>query len=156
MKNFVAAAVLTACLALPRDVAASPVTLNVTLKQFGGYSAYVALYLTDPQGKYVDTLWMAGRRSGYYRHMGGWMRATRGQANLDGITGASVGAGQTLTVHADLADALIDAGYTIQADVVSEDMSDSPSDIRVPLTTKDAGHKFRGRAYIGTFSYSLP
>ena len=42
-------------------------------------------------------------------------------AEVDGITGASVGSGRTLEVSMDLADALFDAGYTLHVDAAAED-----------------------------------
>ena len=55
----------------------------------------------------------------------------------------------------DLADALIDAGYEIHVDAAVEDMRDSPSDIRVPLTAAGAGKAQAGKAYVQSFSYQL-
>ncbi len=156
MKTFATALALTLALAAPRLAEARQITLTTTLKRFGGYSAYVALYLTDPHGRYVRTLWMAGGRPWFYRHMEGWMRASHGDMNgLDGITGASVGEGRTLTVHADIADALINAGYSIHVDAVSEGMMDSPAEVHMPLTTADSGKTVRGRAYVASFDYKL-
>ena len=54
---------------------------------------------------------MAGGKSKYYEHLSDWYRATGGDtAQVNGITGA-VGAGRTLEITLDLADALFDAGY---------------------------------------------
>lgn len=156
MRKIALALVLAVALAAPRHAQAREVTFVTKLRQFGGYSAYVALYLTDPQGHYVKTIWMAGGRPYYYRHMIGWLRASRGDMpGLDGITGASVGAGRTLTVHANLADSLIDAGYEIRIDAVSEGMMDSPEEVRMPLASKDSGRVVRGRDYVADFSFRM-
>ena len=83
-------------------------------------------------------------------------RLSAGDAKrLAGVTGASVGAGRTLKVTADLADALIDAGYEIRIDAAAEDMRDSPSDIRVPLTTQNAGKPQAGKQYVQSLTYQL-
>ena len=74
---------------------------------------------------------------------------------LNGVTGASVGAGRTLKVTADLADALIDAGYEIHVDVAVENMRDSPSELRVPLSTQNAGKPQAGKQYIQSLSFQL-
>ncbi|OIQ73431.1 hypothetical protein GALL_449330 [mine drainage metagenome] len=58
-------------------------------------------------------------------------------------------------MRTDIADAMINAGYTIHADVASEGMMESARDISAPLTSKDSGHAFSGRAYIGHFSYQM-
>ncbi|WP_432289686.1 DUF2271 domain-containing protein [Aminobacter sp. BA135] len=80
------------------------------------------MYVTDPKGAYAGTLWMAGGKSKYYEHLSDWYRATRGNiAEINGITGASVGAGRKLEITLDLADALFDAGYTLHVDAAVED-----------------------------------
>src|SRR5690606_29370259 len=105
---------LTTALTLPGLAMARPVTLTTTLNGYGGDGAYLALYVTDAAGVYVGTLWMAGSKSKYYEHLTDWYRATGGDlAQINGITGASVGAGRTLEINLDLADALFDAGYTL-------------------------------------------
>ncbi|MDP1567947.1 MAG: DUF2271 domain-containing protein, partial [Polaromonas sp.] len=74
---------------------------------------------------------------------------------LDGVTGASVGAGRTLKVTADLADALIDAGYEIRIDAAAEDMRDSPSEVRIPLSTANVGKPQPGKQYIQSATFEL-
>ena len=117
MKSLLAALAMTTALTLPAIAMARPVTLTTTLTNYGGDGAYLALYVTDPTGAYAGSLWMAGGKSKYYKHMTDWYRATGGDpAQVDGITGASVGAGRTLDITLDLADALFDAGYTLHID----------------------------------------
>ena len=71
------------------------------------------------------------------------------------VTGASVGAGRTLKVTADLADALIDAGYEIRIDAAAEDMRDSPSEVRIPLSTANVGKPQSGKQYIQSVTFEL-
>ena len=147
----------TACaLTLPALAHSRPLTLTAQLKNYGGDGAYLAAYLTDAKGAYVRTLWVAGGKAKYYKHLSDWSRLSAGDARrLDGVTGASVGAGRTLKVTADLADALIDAGYEIRIDAAAEDMRDSPSDIRVPLTTQNVGKPQAGKQYVQSLTYQL-
>ena len=99
---------------------------------------------------------MAGGKAKYYKHLSDWNRLSSGDAKrLNGVTGASVGAGRTLKVTANLADALIDAGYEIHLDAAVEDMSDSPSEIRVPLSTSNAGKPQSGKQYIQSLTFQL-
>ena len=156
MKTVLATLALTTALTLPGLAMARPVTLTTTLDAYGGDGAYLVLYVTDPQGAYAGTLWMAGAKSKYYEHLSDWYRATRGDpAQIDGITGASVGAGRTLEITLDLADALFDAGYTLHIDASVEDMRDSPNEVAVPLTTEGAGQPVRGRRYVASFGYEM-
>ncbi|WP_322999632.1 DUF2271 domain-containing protein [Castellaniella sp.] len=155
MKTVSIAALLAATtLAVPALAQGRSVTLSTTLKNYGGDGAYLAVYLTDAQGAYAGTLWVAGGKAKYYKHLADWKRLSAGEAaRLDGVTGASVGAGRTLKVTADLADALFDAGYEIRVDAAVEDMRDSPSEVRVPLTTAGAGQMTAGRRFIQSFGY---
>lgn len=155
MKSLLVILSLTTALTLPGLAMAKPVTLTTTLNNYGGDGAYLALYVTDAQGAYVGSLWMAGGKSKYYEHLSGWYRATGGNpAEINGITGASVGAGRTLEITLDLADALFDAGYTLHVDAAVEDMRDSPGDIAVPLTNDGAGKPTSGRRYVASFAYT--
>ncbi len=155
--RFLLTTVAAACaLALPAMAQSRPVTLSTTLKNYGGDGAYLAVYLTDAKGAYVRTLWVAGGKAKYYKHLADWNRLSAGDAKrLNGVTGASVGAGRTLKVTAELADALIDAGYEIRIDAAAEDMRDSPAEIRVPLTAAGAGKPQAGKQYIQSFTYQL-
>jgi hypothetical protein len=156
MKSVLAALALTTALTLPGLATARQVTLTTTLQNYGGDGAYLALYVTDPSGAYAGSLWMAGGKSKYYKHLTDWYRATGGDpAQINGITGASVGAGRKLEITLNLADALIDAGYTLHIDAAVEDMRESPNEIAVPLTSAGAGKPVGGRRYIASFTYGM-
>ncbi len=156
MKTLMAALALTTALTLPGIALARQVTLTTTLNTYGGNGAYLALYVTDAQGTYKGSLWMAGGKAKYYEHLSDWYRATGGNtAEINGITGASVGAGRELSITLDLADALFDAGYVLHIDAAVEDMRNSPSEIAVPLTAAGAGQPIAGRRYIASFVYDM-
>ncbi|MDZ7710875.1 MAG: DUF2271 domain-containing protein [Roseovarius sp.] len=152
MKKTLALLALTTALTVPALASARPVTFTVDMTRYGGDGAYVALYVTDSSGAYAGSLWMAGEKSKYYKHLKGWYQAARGDTSqVDGITGASVGAGRTLEVTLDLQDAIFDAGYTLHVDASVEDMRDSPREVSIPLTAQGASAS--GRTYIDTASY---
>ncbi|MDO9524567.1 MAG: DUF2271 domain-containing protein [Gemmobacter sp.] len=156
MKTLFAALAVSTALFVPSLALARPVTLTTIMSAYGGDGAYVAIYVTDAQGAYQGSLWMAGGKSKYYEHLSDWYRATAGNtAEINGITGASVGAGRELTVTLDLADALFDAGYVLHMDAAVEDMRDSPSEVAVPLTIAGAGQATPGRRYIASFAYDM-
>ena len=156
MKRLLSALALTTALIAPGLAAATEVTFSTTLSRYGGDGAYLALYVTDASGAYVGSLWMAGGKSKYYGHLSDWHRATGGDTGqVNGITGASVGAGRTIEITLDLADALFDAGYTLHVDAAVEDMRDSLNEVAVPLTTDGAGTPATGRRYIASFAYDM-
>ena len=156
MKSFLAALALTTALAFPAAAMAKPVTFSAQLKDYGGNNAYLALYVTDKNDKYVGSLWLAGSRTRYFEHLAGWYNATGGDTSqINGITGASIGSGRTLEVTLDLKDALFDQGYKLHVDAAAENMRDSTNDVVVPLTAAGAGQPVKGRRYVSSFSYSM-
>ncbi|MBU2358199.1 MAG: DUF2271 domain-containing protein [Alphaproteobacteria bacterium] len=156
MKALLTALSLTTALVMPAMAMARPVTLSTQLTNYGGDGAYLAFYVTDASGAYAGSLWMAGGKSRYYQHLIDWQRATGGDtAQINGITGAGVGAGRTLDISLDLSDALFDAGYVLHIDAAVENMRESPNEIAVPLTTTGAGTPVKGRRYIADFTYDM-
>lgn len=156
MKSLITALALSTALVVPGLAMARPVTLTVNMAQYGGPGAYLAVYVTDASGAYAGSLWMAGGKSKYYKHLSDWAQFTGGDTSqVDGITGASVGAGRQLELTMDLADALFDAGYTLHIDAAVEDMRDSPNEVAVPLTAASAGTPASGRRYIADFTYGF-
>ncbi|MFT6914672.1 MAG: hypothetical protein ACJAWL_000968 [Motiliproteus sp.] len=138
------------------QASAREVALSTELKNYGGDGAYLAIYITDAQGQYQQTLWIAGQKSKYYKHLSGWARGSGLQrSEYDGLSGASVTAGKTLTVTLDLADTYIDSGFQLRIDSAVEDMRDNRNDILVPLTTEGAGKVTAGRGYVHAFTYSF-
>ena len=96
------------CTLAPGMAAARPVTLTTNLTQYGGNGAYLAIYVTDASGAYAGSLWMAGGKSKYYKHLSDWAQFTVGDVSqVDGITGASVGSGRSLELSMDLIEALV-------------------------------------------------
>lgn len=125
---------------------ARPVRITTTLKSYSGEGAYLAIYLTDPAGKLVKTIHVAGGKAKYHQHLSGWHR--QGGGRLDGTTGASVGVGQTLRISTDIADTLIDAGFEIRVDTAVEDQRDVPADARIPVSAGSIGKPAAGRGYV--------
>ena len=156
MKKIFTGACLAGALALPGLVHARPVVLTTQLQSYGGNGAYLAFYVTDAAGKYKKTLWVAGKKAKYYKHMSDWARGSGLNAReIDGLSGESVGSGKSLKVTVDLADTLIDAGYEIRVDSAVEDGRDSPADARVPITRQGGGKPVKGRGYIKSFTYDM-
>lgn len=155
MKHAWTAAAVAGAMAAPSIASARQVAIETQLADYGGDGAYVAIYVTDRSGRYQSTLWVAGTKAKYWRHLGDWYRATGGKAKVDGMSGASVGAGKTLRVTVDVADALLDAGYEIHVDTAVEKMKENPSEVVVPLTKAGAGKPVTGRGYVKSFRYTL-
>ena len=136
----------------PLAAEAKPVKMQVTIAQYSGPNTFLAMYLTDKAGTYKSTVWVAGDRTRYWRHLRTWFAATGGHG-ADGVTGASVGSGRTLTVTPDIAAAMIDAGYVLHIDAAAENIGESPDEIAIPLTS--AGQSVAGNGFIAKFKYSM-
>jgi hypothetical protein len=155
VKKLISALMLATALVAPGLAMARDITIETTMVRYSGHAAYVAVYLTKPDGSYDSTLWVAGRKTKYYRDLPGWISAasTGGQITLDGITGASVGSGETLTVHADLADTLLDAGYQIHVDTAVENGFQFSDDAVIDLNSAPA--TVSGTGYVSKIAISL-
>ncbi|MGO4907339.1 DUF2271 domain-containing protein [Pseudorhodobacter sp. W20_MBD10_FR17] len=156
MRSLLAALAISTAITMPAVAQAKIVNVTTQLTQYGGRGAYLAIYVTDASGAYAGSMWMAGGKTKYYKHLTDWARLTGNDpAEVQGITGASVGAGQSLELAMDLQDSLFDAGYTLHIDAAVEDMRESPNEISVPLTTAGAGKPVKGRRYIANFQYDF-
>lgn len=141
-----------AAVALPALAIAKPVTVTAQFADYGGYGAYAAVYVTDAQGKVVQTLHVAGKKAKYYRNLSGWARGASG--SIDGLTGASIGSGGTLEVTADIADAMLDAGYQVRVDTAVEDGNTYVADGAVPLAAGSVGKPAPGNGYLQSLTVS--
>lgn len=154
--KFVMPALAATAVIAPALAEARQLTFETTLKPYGGNGAYVVLWVTDAANKYKGTLWMAGGKAKYYRHLSDWQRASGGRpTEIDGITGASIGSGKTLTISLDIADAMIDAGYKLHIDTAVEDGMDNPSEVIAPLETSASGKQAVGKGYVKSFSVAF-
>lgn len=154
MKKLAAMLMLATALATPSLAFAKDITVTTKLINYSGNAAYVAVYLTSADGALAQTLWLAGGKTRYYGALRGWVQSlgNASSVNIDGVTGASVGGGQTLTVHASIADNLIDAGYKVHIDTAVEHGGEYADDAVIPLTA--AGGTVDGAAYVSSATLS--
>jgi hypothetical protein len=146
----------TTALTAPGLANAAEVTINTTLRNYGGEDAYLAYYITDAQGKFVRHLWIASGKSRWWDHLSAWYAGTGGSSSdIAGLSGASVGSGQSLKISVEVEDALINAGYQIRLDAAVEHMPNSPAEIILPLDQSAAGQTTAGRGYVASFSFDM-
>lgn len=156
MKKIASLLLLATALVTPSVAFAKNVTVTAEVANYRGPGSYLAIYLTKPNGSYASTLWVAGQNREFYRHLRGWVRGiSAAGGNIDGITGASVGSGRTLTVNLHLADALIDAGYKIQIDSAVENFGEYTGDAVVPLATSSSGKAVAGKGFVKSLTVQM-
>lgn len=156
MKNLTAILMISAALIVPQAAYARNVKISAQIASFYGPGTYLAIYITKPDGSYNSTIWLAGTRQQYYGHLRGWVRGvSQAGVNINGITGASVGGGQTLTVNANIADSLINAGYSITVDSAVQGYGEYPADASVPLSATDSGVPTKGQGFVQTLTVKM-
>ena len=156
MKKFLVPLLLCTALIAPAAAMAKEATISTTLTSYSGPEAYLAIYVTKPDGSYDSTLWVAGSKTRYLGDLRGWVSALQGSGatlSLDGITGASVGSGQTLKINVTLADAMIDAGYQIHVETAVEHGGEYPDDVVVPITS--GTQQASGAGYVQTLTVTM-
>lgn len=155
MKKLAALLMLATALVAPSVALARDITVKAQLVGYSGNAAYLAVYVTAADGTLAQTLWLAGGKTRYYGALRGWVQSLGNatSVDIDGITGASVGGGQTLTVHASIADNLIDAGYSVHIDTAVEHGGEYANDAVIPLTS--AGGTVDGTAYLRSATLSF-
>lgn len=155
MKKLAAILMLATALVAPAAAQAASVNISAQMTRYSGPEAYLAVYLTNLDGSYNSTLWVAGHKTRYYGSLRGWARAAAQDAtlSLDGITGASAGSGSTMNISVNIADALIDAGYTIHVDSAVEHGGEYSDDAVIALTSNAAS--VTGSGYIWSLSVSM-
>ncbi len=144
---------LCSALAFSATAEARMVKVTTTLNNYGGDGAYLAIYVTDGTGKLAKTIRVSGGKAKYHKHLAGWYRQSGGR--IDGTTGASVGAGGTLSVSVELADSMINAGYQIRVDTAVEKENDVPVDAAVPLTSAQSGKPVAGKGYVKSLVFDM-
>lgn len=156
MKKIVQILMVTTAIFMPQMAEARPVTINAQVMPYKGPGAFVVVYLTGPDKKFHSTIWLAYKEEKYLPNLFGWHRhAVRDGMKIDGVTGASVGAGSTLTVNVEIADSLIDAGYKIHVDAAAEDQGLSAKDISLPLSSQEIAQNIVGKKFITSFSMKM-
>jgi hypothetical protein len=156
MKKLTAILLLATAFSVPGLAYAKDASLAIQMTGFQGPPAYLAVYLAKPDGTYDSTLWVAGGRTEYYRHLRGWIRGVSNtNERIDAVTGASVGSGRTMQVGITIADALIDAGYTIHVDSAVEHGAEYRDDAVLPVDMANSGQVVSGSGYVAAMSVTF-
>lgn len=151
MTIFIKSAAIAAAFALAAPLQAKPLTVTVQMANFRGPPAYAAAYITDSQGDYVSTLYLAGYRSNYLADLRTWYRLMRRSGKgVDGTTGASIGRGGQFSTTVNVPDNMLNAGYTLHVETAVENYGVQPDDAVVPLDDANNGQAVRGRRNVGT------
>ena len=148
------AASMFALAAIPVASQAAEGTFLVQLNDYEGYEAFYAMYLVDPEGRYVRTLWVGGSKPQFFKDMPRWWKYLgRAPQDIDAITGASIAPGDRNVIHIDLDDDVLDAGYKVRIETSVENQGNYPEDVEVALDREHMKDKIPGTGYVRYFRY---
>lgn len=140
---------------LPQIAEARTVKFDLTVKSYTGPGAYVVVYITRPDNILHSTIWLSSKEEKYLPALMGWHRqALQQNIRIDGFSGASLGAGKTVSFNINIPESLIDQGFKIQVDAAAEDQGIAAKDVNIPLAS--SGAKTAGkRGFITAFSMKM-
>lgn len=129
-------------------------TFLVQLKEYKGDEAFWSMYLVDPQGRYVKTLWVSGEKPQFYKEMPRWWKYLgRKPQDLNAITGASTPAGDRQIVHLKLDDKYLKSGYSVRVETAVENQQNYDNDVETTLAPEHQGEKIAGTGYVRYLRY---
>ncbi len=139
---------------LPGIASAEKATFLVQLNEYKGHNAYFALYLIDPDNRFVRTLWASGDEERWYPDLPRWWKYVgRAQEDLSAVTGASTAPGDRSVIRIELEPEVLDAGYSVRVDTAVEDQSNFPTDVETVLAPEAQGDKIPGTGYVRYLRY---
>lgn len=119
------------------------------LTNYKGLEAYVVVSLIDPNGKYEKTLYMMGPDKQWYNGFKTWDKNLgKKKENLNGITGASIAAGDRASATFVLDESKLNKGYKLRFESAVEDAKNYATDVEIPFTTEAITQKTEGKGYI--------
>lgn len=121
----------------------------VQMTNYKGLEAYVVVSLINPSGKYEKTLYIMGDDQQWYNGFKEWHKYLgKKKENLNGITGASVAAGNRSMATLTIDDSHMNKGYKLRFETAVEDQKYHIDDVEIPLTTEGIHQKVEGKGYI--------
>ena len=121
----------------------------IQITNYSGEGAYVVVSLINPEGEYEKTLLVQGDEEEWYPDLTGWWEQQKVKnENIDGIAGATVGAGGRGIGSFKIAQDKIDSGYKLRFETAVEDQKYYQDDLMIPLDQASLNGKFAGKGYI--------
>lgn len=119
------------------------------MTNYKGLEAYIVVSLIAPNGKYEKTLYMMGSDKKWYNGFKEWDKNLgKKKENLNGITGASVAAGNRTSATFILDETKLNKGYKLRFESAVEDAKYFVTDVEIPLTSEALTQKTEGKGYI--------
>lgn len=155
MNSKILAATLAVGLTLGAEANARPVTIDLTMADYSGNAAFLVAYVVDANGRYTSTLYAAGSYGRYFQHLDRWFRMfMRTHRNIDGTTGASMGAGAHANFTVEVPDKLLNQGFTLRVESAVEGQYYVSDEAAVALDDAHNGVASSGSTYVRALTVS--
>ena len=119
------------------------------MTNYEGLEAYVVVSLIDPKGNYEKTLYVMGPDKQWYNGFKEWNKTlAKKKENLNGITGASIAAGDRSITTFSIDESKLNKGYKLRFESAVEDNKYYVGDVEIALTTADITKKKEGKGFI--------
>ncbi len=134
--------------------AKAPETVNykcmIQLINYEGEGAYVVVSILDADGAYLETLYVQGDDSEWYRDITAWWKNLYGikRPNIDAIVGETVTGGQRKMTVLKIPVDKIDSGHKIRFESAVEDQEYYIDDVEFDLTSENLTSKMEGKGFI--------
>lgn len=122
----------------------------IQLTNYTGEGAYVVVSLLDTKGDYVQTLYVQGDDSEWYRDIEEWWKHLYGikRPDIDALVGETVTGGQRKMTLLKIPVDKIDTGYRIRFESAVEDQAYYKDDVEFELTSENLKSKKEGKGFI--------
>lgn len=121
----------------------------IQMTNYTGEGAYIVISLIDSKGAYEKTLYVLGPDKKWYNTVKEWYKfQSKKNADISGVTGASVTGGDRSVCVIEVESSKINTGYKLRFESAVEDKEYFVTDAEVPLTTDGLSAKTEGKGYI--------
>ncbi|MEM8928350.1 MAG: DUF2271 domain-containing protein [Bacteroidota bacterium] len=122
----------------------------IQLTNYEGEGAYVVVSIVDSEGNYLETLYVQGDDSEWYRDITEWWKNLYGikRPDIDAIVGETVTGGQRKMAVLKIPVDKIDTGYKIRFESAVEDQEYYADDLEFELTAENLKSKKEGKGFI--------
>jgi hypothetical protein len=121
----------------------------IQLTNYTGEGAYIVISLINPSGEYDETLYVLGDDDEWYFDITEWWKFQgKVRADIDAVTGATIGGGERTITVIGIDDTKIDSGYKIRFETAVEDQEYYTKDVEFELTSESVRGKYNGQGFI--------
>ncbi len=121
----------------------------IQMMNYSGEGAYISISLLNPEGVYEKTLFVQGDDDEWYSDITEWWKFHgKVRADIDAITGATIGGGERTVSIIEIDDDKINAGYKIRFESAVEDQAYYKDDVEFKLTSASVNSKVEGHGFV--------